>query len=38
MNVVLIDGATCTKRRIMFELTVGTRFYYKGKFCEVIKQ
>ena len=38
MNVVLIDGATCTKRRIMFEFTVGTRFYYKGKLCEVIEQ
>lgn len=38
MNAVLGNGATYTKRRIMFEFTVGTRFYYKGKLCEVIER
>ena len=38
MNVVQRNGATYTKRRIMFEFTIGTRFYYKGELCEVIEQ
>ena len=37
MNVVPRNGATYTKRRIMFEFTIGTRFYYKGKLCEVVE-
>lgn len=35
MNAVLGNGAMYTKRKIMFEFTVGTRFYYKGELCEV---
>ena len=38
MNAVLGNGAMYTKRKIMFEFAVDTRFYYKGKLCEVIEQ
>lgn len=32
---MLGNGATCTKRSIMFEFLIGTRFYYKNKLVEV---